>query len=52
MADRSPPCGEGSILVWEKMRGYHLELNENPGVHHFYLPMDEDVLARLLEHLQ
>lgn len=44
-------CNE-SILVWERMRGYHFELNENPGVHHFYLPMDEGVLGRLLARLQ
>lgn len=41
-----------SILVWERMRGYHFELNENPGVHHYDLPADEALLTRLLEHLQ
>jgi lysophospholipase-3 len=41
-----------SILVWERMRGYHFELNANPEVHHFHLPMDEGVLGRLLGHLQ
>jgi lecithin-cholesterol acyltransferase len=41
-----------SILVWEGMRDYHFELNINPYVHHFFLPMDESVLGRLLDHLQ
>jgi lecithin-cholesterol acyltransferase len=41
-----------SILAWEKMRCYHFELNDNPGVHHFDLPADEDLLDRLLTHLQ
>jgi len=41
-----------SILVWEKMRCYHFELNENPEVHHYFLPADEGLLNRLLMHLQ
>ena len=41
-----------SILVWEKMRCYHFELNDNPGVHHYDLPADEGLLDRLLTHLQ
>lgn len=41
-----------SIRVWEKMRCYHFELNDNPGVGHIFLPMDEAVLGRLLAHLQ
>ena len=44
-------CNE-SILVWEKMRCYHFELNDNPEVHHFDLPADEGLLDRLLTHLQ
>jgi lysophospholipase-3 len=41
-----------SILVWEKMRCYHFELNDNPGVLHFDLPADSGLLDRLLTHLQ
>ena len=41
-----------SIRVWEKMRCYHFELNDNPGVGHIFLPMDEALLGRLLAHLQ
>jgi lecithin-cholesterol acyltransferase len=41
-----------SILAWEKMRCYHFELNDNPGVHHYDLPADEGLLNRLLTHLQ
>jgi len=41
-----------SILVWEKMRCHHFELNDNPGVHHYDLPADEGLLTRLLDHLQ
>ena len=44
--------GNDSILVWEKMRCYHFEVNENPGAHHFDLPADEGLLNRLLTHLQ
>ena len=41
-----------SILAWEKMRCYHFERYENPGVHHFDLPADVGLLDRLLTHLQ
>jgi lysophospholipase-3 len=41
-----------SILAWEKMRCYHFELNNNPGVHHYDLPADSSLLDRLLTHLQ
>jgi lecithin-cholesterol acyltransferase len=41
-----------SILAWEKMRCYHFELNDNPGVHHYFLPADEGLLDRLKTHLQ
>jgi lysophospholipase-3 len=41
-----------SILVWERMRCYHFELNDNPGVHHYFLPADSGLLERLLTHLQ
>ena len=41
-----------SILVWEKMRCYHFELNNNAEVHHYDLPADEGLLNRLLIHLQ
>jgi lysophospholipase-3 len=41
-----------SILVWERMRCYHFELNDNPGWHHYYLGWAPDLLQRLLTHLQ
>jgi lysophospholipase-3 len=41
-----------SILVWETMRCYHFELNDNPGVHHYLLPGDSGLLDRLCTHLQ
>jgi lecithin-cholesterol acyltransferase len=41
-----------SILAWEKMRCHHFELNDNPGWHHFFLGSAQDLLQRLLTHLQ
>lgn len=41
-----------AIRVWSSMRGYHFSLIDNPGVDHFALPSDPDVLARLVTHAE
>jgi lysophospholipase-3 len=41
-----------SIEVWQTMRCFHFELNDNPGIDHFSLPGNNQVLQRLLAHLQ
>jgi lecithin-cholesterol acyltransferase len=37
-----------AVAVWSGMSCHHFSLNDNPGVNHFELPADEDVLARLV----
>jgi lysophospholipase-3 len=37
-----------AIEVWQSMRCYHFSLRENPGVDHFSLPSNSDVLSRLV----
>lgn len=41
-----------AIQVWEDMPCFRFELTDNPGVDHFALPSDPDVLQRLLDNLQ
>jgi lysophospholipase-3 len=41
-----------AIAVWEKMRCYRFELNDNPGIDHVGLATAPEVMARLLTHLQ
>lgn len=41
-----------AVMAWEKMRCYHFELNDTPGVYHVLLPAHLDILRRLLTHLQ
>lgn len=41
-----------SIQVWQTMACYHFELVDNPGVDHFSLPSNPDVLDRLLQNIQ
>ena len=37
-----------AVAVWAAMDCHHFSLTDNPGVNHFELPADEDVLARLV----
>jgi lysophospholipase-3 len=37
-----------AVAVWAKMDCYHFSLTDNPGVNHFELPTNTDVLARLV----
>ena len=37
-----------AVAVWAAMDCHHFSLTDNPGVNHFELPADEDVLARLI----
>ena len=37
-----------AVAVWARMDCYHFSLTDNPGVNHFELPDDADVLARLV----
>jgi lysophospholipase-3 len=37
-----------AVAVWAGMDCHHFSLTDNPGVNHFELPADEDVLARLI----
>ncbi len=37
-----------AVAVWAEMDCHHFSLTDNPGVNHFELPADEDVLARLI----
>jgi lysophospholipase-3 len=37
-----------AVAVWAGMRCHHFSLTDNPGVNHFELPADADVLARLV----
>jgi lecithin-cholesterol acyltransferase len=37
-----------AVGVWAAMDCWHFSLTDNPGVNHFELPADEDVLARLI----
>ena len=41
-----------AILVWRAMHRYHFSLTDNPGVDHFSLPSDQQLLARLITHAQ
>jgi lecithin-cholesterol acyltransferase len=37
-----------AVLAWQAMPCFHLTLTDNPGVDHFSLPSDPNVLARLI----
>jgi lysophospholipase-3 len=37
-----------AVAVWANMDCWHFSLTDNPGVNHFELPADPDVLARLV----
>jgi lysophospholipase-3 len=37
-----------AVAVWANMDCWHFSLTDNPGVNHFELPGDADVLARLI----
>ena len=37
-----------AVAVWAAMDCHHFSLTDNPGVNHFELPADPDVLARLI----
>ncbi len=37
-----------AVAVWARMDCYHFSLTDNPGVNHFELPTNTDVLARLV----
>jgi lecithin-cholesterol acyltransferase len=37
-----------AVAVWAAMDCHHFSLTDNPGVNHFELPADDDVLARLI----
>jgi len=37
-----------AVAVWAGMECWHFSLTDNPGVNHFELPADADVLARLI----
>jgi lecithin-cholesterol acyltransferase len=41
-----------AVLAWEAMPCFRSSLTDNPGVDHFALPSDPDVLGRLLANLQ
>jgi lecithin-cholesterol acyltransferase len=40
-----------AVSAWEAMPCFHFSLTDNPGVNHFELPIDSDVLDRLLANL-
>jgi lecithin-cholesterol acyltransferase len=40
-----------AVRVWAAMSCFHFSLTDNPGVDHFALPSNAQVLARLLDHL-
>ena len=40
-----------AVLAWRAMRCFHFSLTDNPGIDHFSLPSDPNVLGRLLAHL-
>ena len=40
-----------AVSAWSAMACFHFSLTDNPGVDHFSLPGDPDVLARLVAHL-
>jgi lecithin-cholesterol acyltransferase len=40
-----------AILAWQAMPCFHFSLTDNPGVDHFSLPSDPNVLARLVANL-
>jgi lecithin-cholesterol acyltransferase len=40
-----------AVSAWEAMPCFHFSLTDNPGVNHFELPSDSDVLDRLLADL-
>ena len=40
-----------AVLVWQAMPCFHFGLTDNPGVDHFSLPSDPNVLGRLLANL-
>jgi len=37
-----------AVLAWQSMRCFHFSLTDNPGIDHFSLPGNSDVLARLV----
>jgi lysophospholipase-3 len=37
-----------AVLAWQAMPCFHFSLTDNPGVDHFSLPSDPNVLARLI----
>jgi lysophospholipase-3 len=37
-----------AILAWQAMRCFHFSLTDNPGIDHFSLPSNPDVLGRLV----
>jgi lecithin-cholesterol acyltransferase len=37
-----------AVLAWSAMDCFHFSLTDNPGVNHFELPGDPDVLARMI----
>jgi lecithin-cholesterol acyltransferase len=41
----------GAVRAWRAMRCFRFHLSDNPGVDHFSLPSDPDVLARLVADL-
>ena len=41
----------GAVRAWRAMRCFRFHLSNNPGVDHFSLPSDPDVLARLIADL-
>jgi lysophospholipase-3 len=41
----------GAVRAWRAMRCFRFHLTDNPGVDHFSLPSDPDVLARLVADL-
>lgn len=41
-----------AVLVWRAMSCHRFSLTDNPGVDHFALPGDKNVLGRLLAHLR
>jgi lecithin-cholesterol acyltransferase len=41
----------GAVRAWRAMRCFRFHLSDNPGVDHFSLPSDPDVLARLIADL-
>jgi lecithin-cholesterol acyltransferase len=41
-----------AVSAWEAMPCFHFSLTDNPGVNHFELPSDSDVLERLVADLE